>query len=178
MTDYQTVLASFVNFFSTVAQVSGSLVGLIFVALTFNDKVLGSDGHPGLRALAKQIFADFLLVLLLALMMLVPHAPPQQHGFIETFLSVMGISNILRSIVAVLRNTTRRRERGMLLQRFGLSLLGNGFLLVAGVLAIRGQWDDSTFSAYWSLLVSSVVMLLLSGSRAAWLLVTHPRETV
>lgn len=169
MSDYQTVLASFANYFGAIAQVSGALVGLVFVALTFNNKALGNDGHPGMRALARQVFADFLTVLFLALMMLVPGVPPAEIGVVLLGLSVVGIFRIARSVFELLRDPKHRHQRLLLLQRFGLSFVGNAFCLAAGVRAIQGRQD----SAFWSFVASAPGMLLISGSRSAWLLVTH-----
>lgn len=170
MNDYQATLASFANYFGAVAQVSGALVGLVFVALTFNSSLLGDNGHPGLRALARQVFADFLIVLVIALIMLIPGIPPGQLGFSLLITASVGIGRILVSVAHLLRDAQRSGERVMLLQRFGLSLLGNAFILIAGILAVRGSWQDS---AYWSFLVMSPLVLIIAGSRSAWLLVTH-----
>ena len=55
MNDFAATLTSFANFFGAAAQVSGALVGLVFVALTYNSRLLGDGGHAGLRALAQQV---------------------------------------------------------------------------------------------------------------------------
>jgi hypothetical protein len=170
MTDYQTVLASFANFFGAVAQVSGALVGLVFVALTYNTRLLGDGGQPWLRALAQQVFADFLAMLMLALFMLVPGLSPLNLGCVLVLLALFGSGRIAHSIITLLAEASRRGERLLLLRRFGLSLVGNLSFLIAGWLAIRGMVQ----SGFWSLLVNGTVAMLISGSRSAWLLVTHP----
>lgn len=179
MSDYQTTLGSFQNFFSAIAQVDGALVGLVFVALTFNDNLMGSRGHPGLSALARQIFLDFLMVLVVALLMLLPAMPATFGGSLEfaglgeVMLATIGIVSIMRSVVVVWRDSARLGDRRLLLQRFWLSLAGNASLLFSGLLALQGRWAGA---AYWGLLISGVMMLMLSASRSAWLLVTHPRS--
>lgn len=169
MNDYQGVLAGFANYFGAIAQVSGALVGLVFVALTFNNSALGKDGHPGMRALARQVFADFLMVLFLALMLLLPGIPQPYLGSVLLGLSVVGILRIARNVIELLRDPRHRHQRWLLLQRFGLSFIGSIFFLTAGALAIQGRQD----SAFWSLVASAPILLLISGSRSAWLLVTH-----
>jgi hypothetical protein len=169
MSDYPTVMAAFANYFGAIAQVSGALVGLVFVALTFNNKALGKDGSPGMRALARQVFADFLMVLFLALMMLVPGVPLAQMGLFLLILSSVGILRIVRNLIELLRDSEQRHQRLLLLQRFGLSFLGSLFFLTAGIRAIQGEQD----SVFWSFVASAPIMLLISGSRSAWLLVTH-----
>lgn len=169
MSDYATDLAAFSNYFGAIAQVSGALVGLVFVALTFNNKALGKDGHPGMRALAQQVFADFLQVLMLALIMLVPGISPPNLGIILIVLALAGSVRIARSLMPLLRDADHRGERVRLLRGFGLSLAGSVCFLVAGLLAISG----TPYSDFWSLLVSGTLTLLISGSRSAWLLATH-----
>lgn len=169
MSDDAAALASFANFFGAVAQVSGALVGLVFVALTFNARLLGDGGHAGLRALAQQVFADFLLVLMLALIMLVPGISPANLGIILIVLALTGSGRIARSLMKFLRDASHRGERVGLSRRFGLSLAGNVCFLIAGWLAIRGTSNP----IFWSLLVSGTLALLISGSRSAWLLVTQ-----
>jgi hypothetical protein len=64
------------SFFGSIAQVSGGLVGLVFVALTFKPEMFGAAGDVGMRKLAGQVFSDFLNVLLVSLVMLIPYPGP------------------------------------------------------------------------------------------------------
>ena len=161
-----------IPFFSSVAQVDGGLLGLVFVALTFNTKALGIAGDRGLRDLARQTFSDFLMVLLMALIMLVPNTSPRQIGVILILLAAIGSVRIVLSLAALRRNSTLSSGR-LVLQRFGLSLLGHVGIFVAGYLL----WTASeNFSATGSLLVTSPLALLVSGSRSAWLLVVHQAD--
>ena len=171
------VFAQFVDslapYFSAVAQVSGSLVGLVFVALTFNIKALGLRGNPALRALAQQTLSDFLVVLVLSLLMLIPHVPTVQIGALLAVLGAAGILRAARSLLTVRGTEGERAPRRLLLQRFGLSLLGNLGILGAGLLLLA---QSPNASAIASLVVSAPIMLVLSGCRTAWLLVLHAAD--
>lgn len=164
-------MPDFENYFSTVAQVSGGLLGLVFVALTFNPKTLGMHHDPGMRSLAEQVLADFLLVMVAALVLLLaPHITAANAGTTVAFLSLVGLIRIGRSAFTLFRGSRALRLR--LLHRFWLSLMGNIGFLVAGILLYEG----THLSAAWSLMVSCPVILLLGGARSAWLLVVQNAE--
>lgn len=157
-------------YFSSVAQISGALLGLVFVALTFNPKSLGLRNNAAMRALAQQVFADFLLVMIVALTLLIPHTLTHEVGAVVAVVALVGLIRLARSAF-VLANA-ERGVRFQLIQRFWLSLLGNVGFLAAGILLYLGTQD----SAAWSALVSSPLLLLIGGARSAWLLVMHGAE--
>ncbi|MEO6967649.1 MAG: hypothetical protein ABI132_04225 [Rhodanobacteraceae bacterium] len=160
-------------YFGATAQVSGSLVGLVFVALTFNIKALGLRGNPALRAFARQTLGDFLLVLVLSLSMLIPQMPRDNLGLVLAILGAVGMFEALRSLWIVRRAEGASAPRGLLVQRLGLSILGNLGVLSASVLLLI---QSQNLSAIGSLLVSVPVILIISGCRSAWLLVLHAAD--
>jgi hypothetical protein len=160
------ILQATTSYFSAVAQVSGGLLGLVFVAISFNTKALGDQGNPALRDLARQIFADFLVVLMVSLFMLFPAGLELPVGIVLMLLAVTGILRIVRGLVMALRT---KQGQALVIQRFGLSFLGNAGLFAAGVLAFRNT-DMQTFEG---LVLAAPLMLLVSGSRSAWILFVH-----
>ena len=161
------------GFFSALAQVSGSLVGLVFVALTFNSRILGVGGNPMLAALAQQTFADFLLLLLISLLMLVPHTAAGNVGLMFVLLSAVDMVRILRNLMSLRSRLGTPSGGWQIARRFLLSGLAHVQILWVGIELIRGnQSPDLT----GSLLFSGIVLLLFSGCRSAWLLVVHQAE--
>gem|GEM_PF-1608554 len=158
-------------FFSAVAQVSGGLVGLVFVALTFNGK-LANGGDPALRDLARQTFADFLNVLVVSLTLLVPHTLAANVGLFSMVFGSIGALRIMRALLRVLKSGDPNAGK-QLLQRFLLSMVGNIGLLIAGILLFI---PENNGSAFWSTLFGSIIGLLRSGSRSAWMLVAPDRD--
>lgn len=173
-------VASFNGYFSAIAQVSGGLVGLVFVALTFNIRTLGLRGDPTLQALARQTLSDFLVVLILSLVMLLPHVPPGNLGIVITAISAAGLLRAGQSLLILRRADTSGAPRGMLARRFGLSILGNLFVLAPGLLLLAQSSltisPSTLLSMVGSLFASAPILLLLSGCRTAWLLVLHSAD--
>ena len=160
-------------FFSAMAQISGSLVGLVFVALTFNPRLLGTGRDPILGVLARQTFADFILLLLVSMVMLTPHLSADVVGGLILALAAV---NILRVAIGLWRQRAQlfgRPSGSVLPQRFILSLFGHVMVGWAGVELVLG---DSSPGKTGTFLLAGTLMLLLSGCRSAWLLVTHEEK--
>ena len=98
-------IASLANYFGAIAQVSGGLVGLMFVALTFNIRTLGLRGDPPLRTLAQQTLSDFLLVLVLSLAMLVPNMRADNLGALLCIVGATGVARAAHSLLLVRRDS-------------------------------------------------------------------------
>ncbi len=173
MDSFNQMTQDWAGFFSALAQVSGGLVGLVFVALTFNAKALGMGGNPLLKALAQQTFADFLLLLLISLLMLVPHTSAGNIGALFILFSAADTLRIVRNLLR-LRSHLRTPVGGwQVTRRYLLSGLAHIQLLWVGINLIRG---DSNSSLTFSLLFSGIFLLLISGCRSAWLLLVHQGE--
>jgi hypothetical protein len=165
MDAYAQMTQEWSGFFSALAQVSGGLAGLVFVALTFNSRILGTGGDPVLSTLARQTFGDFVVLLLVSLVMLVPHASMASVAVAFFISSGLASARILRSL---LRLRGQLHHGWEITQRFLLSALGHALVAAVGIELLRGNpVPDRT----GSLLFGGVIMLLLSGCRSAWLLV-------
>ena len=158
------------SFFSSTAQISGGLVGLVFVALTFKPRMFGADGDVALRSLASQVFADFLNVLLGSLILLTPSPSPRLVGSVFLILGGVGSARLVRSWLEIRRSEPARSSRRPIVRRFAMSLGGNLAFLASGAIALLAP---QRVDCLWYSLVTGVLVLMLSGSRGAWLLVTH-----
>lgn len=156
------------GFFSALAQVSGGLVGLVFVALTLNPQKLGAGGDPMLGELARVTFSDFLALLFVSLVLLVPHTTASSVGATILGIGALGVLRIARSLVRLRSHLRPGTGRWHIAQRFVLSVLGYCFLVAVGAALLAAKPD---FDVVGSFLFLAVATLLLSASRSAWLLV-------
>jgi hypothetical protein len=109
-------------------------------------------------------------VLVISLVLLAPRLSPLSAAPFIFISGLLGAQRILRSLLSMLRRAAWRNASRQVVSRFLLSMLGNSGLLLAGALLIVPDHDPATF---WSTLFGSMIGLLLSGSRSAWMLVTH-----
>lgn len=81
------------DFFATVAGVSGTLVGLLFVALGLNPAIMADDSPAGLRVLSGQTFHSFLVLLIISIVGLVPDSSGQ---VLMITLIIVGVQGVVR----------------------------------------------------------------------------------
>jgi hypothetical protein len=156
------------GFFSAMAQVSGGLVGLVFVALTFNSKALGVGGDPALGTLARQTFSDFLILLVVSMLMLAPHVPGWEIGLMLLILGAVTTLRVLVTLPRSRRQAVASSGGWSVAGRFLLSAVGRAMLGVAGYELLIGNPNSDVAG---SALLSGAMMLVISGCRSAWLLV-------
>jgi hypothetical protein len=156
------------GYFSAMAQVSGGLVGLVFVALTFNPKALGAGGDPVLGTLARQTFSDFLILLLVSMLMLAPHVAGFEIGLILLLAGAVTTLRILITLPRAWFQAGASKEGWTIASRFLLSALGRGMIGAAGYVLLSGNSDPDVSG---SALLSGTMLLVISGCRSAWMLV-------
>lgn len=125
-------LQSWQVFYATVAAASATLTGLLFVSLSLNrDRLKGEKAQPVLD-MARGTFGNFLYVLMIALVFLVPHQLPLS---LTIALLVLGISRglgLLLEVIRTGRNPLPRRDSHTLIREVGLPAIAClGLILVA-----------------------------------------------
>jgi len=151
-------------FFTTVATVAATLVGLLFVSLSLNREKIASAPDQMLLRLARRSFSDFLLVLLIALFFLIPY---QGNTALAVELFGLGILRI-RWLFLQLSSQTKREHKPTLptlVREYMLPALAVIGILIAGA----GIYRQELAAIYW-FVVPVLAILLLRASWNAWLL--------
>jgi hypothetical protein len=165
MDQYAEIIQSWQIFYATLAAACATLIGLLFIAFTFNADMFRNKKNYWHLRIARKTFGDFLLVLMTSLMFLVPRLPPV--GLASALLA-LGIAWSLgvvgRLIIATIR--TSEHHFPTEIRVFGLSLVG-GIGLMGVAVAL---WLGHTEILYW--LVAAMAALLASASTTAWTLLT------
>lgn len=152
-------LLQFHDFFITLGGAAAALLGLLFVAVSLNVRVI--VGHDDLRELARQTFINLVAVLLYSLFGLLPQ-PIQPFGLqivIGAGILVIGTGpRFARSLVRPVGRVPRVTQ----VLRFGLVLVLQVGALVVGVELMR-----SVQPAIWAL-IGIQFALLLGAARNSW----------
>jgi hypothetical protein len=154
-------------FYATVATSAATLTGLLFVSLSVKVDPAASLSGPRLRR-AQRSFGDFLYVLMMGLVFLVPH---QSALGLAVALFVLGAARGVGLVrQASRRSASRDPLRGPpdILREYGLPSVASVGLMLTAVEVSRG--DTLVFYA----LVIVVAALLTTGSWNAWLLLVAP----
>jgi hypothetical protein len=105
--EFAAALADWHEFFAAVAGISATLVGLLFVALGLNPRIMADDGPIGLRVWSGQTFHSFAVLLILGLAGLVP---ADAGTTLAITLAILGVQGIVRVVVDAHRVRQARRE--------------------------------------------------------------------
>ncbi len=170
------------SFYSTLASVCATLVGLVFVAPSLSTNALGHKEDAELMSIARNTFGHFLIVMMTALVFLVPGVSPA--GVAVALLTLgatwmFGTIGRLRSFRddrersadsrSVLRSISLYRAR---LRSFAMSFAGGlGLTVVVGIALALG----ATVAPYW--LMPVLAILLAAATSTAWALLARLRGT-
>jgi len=149
-------------FYSAVAGITATLVGLLFVALALKPAMMTAAGPTGLRVWAGQTFHSFFVVLVVSLVALIPE--DSAMGLIIT-LGIVGVQGLVRVVVDVRQSRLDpdphwSSPRSLL--RFGLPIAAYLLCLWIAQALARGDVD----ALDWLLAV--VFSLLFSASSNCW----------
>ncbi len=167
MDDFLRSLQAWQVFFATVAAASATLTGLLFVSLSLNRERLKGPRKESLLALARRTFGDFLYVLMIALVFIVPHQVPYS---LTTALLVLGLSRgvgLVRQAGRQVKSTQGRPGVRLILREIGLPFIAAiGLIIVAVLIAFR--ITDAIYG-----LVAVIAALLVTACWNAWLLLVE-----
>lgn len=157
---YQSLVQSWHDFYLVAGTASATLVGLLFVSLSLHLRAVLA--RPEVRGLARATLANFGVVLLVALVLVIPQDAPSAGVAFEA-IGAASIVIIAAPVLAASRSRTRTIPIWLLVLRFALSVLGYAGTLVAGVLLTTG-----VFHTAFALLATATIVLLVISLRNTW----------
>ena len=162
MNDFLSSLQSWQIFYATVAAASATLTGLLFVSLSLNRERLKGKNARRVKSIARQTFGDFLYVLMISLVFIVPHQVPIS---LTVALLVLGVSRgigFIREAASGLKNRSMGLQ--LVIKEIGLPFTASVGLIIV---AIAVYFGIST--AIYGL-VAVIAALLITACWNAWLL--------
>jgi hypothetical protein len=173
MGTFATAVGGWHDFYVVVGTAAATLVGLLFVSLSLNPHVIAAGEDSSLRVLATQTFANFLLVLMIAVVFLIPDQGPLGLGLPLLGIGAYGLYLTSRRLFAAWRSAAHAWGKGGIARHVAAAAVCNLVLLAVAVSALLG----SRSGLYW--LVPVILILLYEAARNAWhlLLELHPGDT-
>ena len=144
-------LPAWTPFFALAGGAAATLVGLIFVAVSLNVRVMDAADAVHIRRLASRTLSAFIFILLISLVCLIPDISPLSLG-----ISVGAAAAVY--VVRIIVNAVRTRGASMDRR----ALLGSAGYVVAVVMGIQLGRDQ----ADWLGIMPIVMITMLAG--AAW----------
>jgi hypothetical protein len=170
--EFAALVESWHDFYLTAGAAAAALIGLLFVGISINLDEFTTDDGAGIRILAEQAFANFVFVLVISLMILIPD---QDQASLTLQLGIVGILGTFRIIrrAIVLRRRPNQPFGGW---RYVIRRLGLAGAASVGLIAVAALVPSNPVSAlYW--LVAVVLIYLTSAADSAWdLLIEVGRE--
>jgi hypothetical protein len=157
---YRSLVQSWHDFYIVAGTASATLVGLLFVSLSLHLRAVLA--RPEVRGLARSTLANFALVLLVALVLVIPQ-DAQGAGIDLEIAGVVSAVIIVAPVVASIQSGTRTIRSRLLILRFVLSFLGYAGTLAGGILLSNGS-----FTAAFAALAAATITLLVISLRNSW----------
>ena len=150
---YQVLAERWHEFYTIAGTAAATLVGLLFVGLSLHLRAVLSRSE--VRGLARVTLANFGLLLLVSLFVVIPQGPSAAST--ELVISgAISLGVIVPSLVAAVRSRTRTLQPFKLVLRFALSGLGYAGAILGGALVGQGS-----YAAGLNWLVAVTVVLLV-----------------
>ncbi len=150
-------------FFGTVTGSSATLAGLLFVSLSVN-RAPGEGLSERKLAQAQRSFGDFLYVIMMGLVFLVPHEVPIGLSLALFVLGGARAAGLVREELHHRRVAGGRRELGEFVRSYGLPGMASLGLIAVAVEILRGDMR-SIFA-----MVLVIAALLTTASWHAWMM--------
>ena len=164
MSEFSGVVAGWHEFYVMIGTAAATLMGLLFVSLSLNAHIKSGEENASFRVLAVHTFSNFLFVLLVAIIFLIPLQSFLGLGVPLLLMGAAGLYGSVKRLFQARRVNKQAMSRTKVLRRTagsGLCYLG---LLAISISVLRGQ----TRGLYW--LVPVMIVLVGEAIINAWIL--------
>ena len=150
------------SFYEVMAGASATLLGLLFVSVSINAAAILSAQHLASRRLAEQAFQNFLAVLMVSLLALIPTITLQELGFTTLAVSAVWVIWVLVRLYQTFAGPHGAGSRLHSLRRQLGSLFGFAILISAALRMAEGSSDSRGSYA------AAAIVLLFTATAVSW----------
>lgn len=164
MSDFSDSLADWDSFYGSVAGVSATLVGLLFVAVSINPRITNNRTRAGLNAWTGQTFQSFSAVLMLSLFAQIPDGAQLTLIIGSAIVGVQGLARLMFDIQRIRTGDKDPGWRGTAgVRRFAAPLIAYTLCLWVTWALVRDTYDIALGS-----LVAVILLLLVDALDNCW----------
>ena len=158
------------QFYAVIGAAAATLMGLLFVAVSLNAAAALAKGPHGSRRIAEQAFQNFLAVLMVALLALLPDLTVVTFGRVTLLTTSAWTVWVLVRLWQALAEPSRHETRATAFRQHLSTLIGFAMLIYAASrMAVGGP--DARDS-----LAAATIVLLFSATEKAWGLLVRIAE--
>lgn len=161
-TEFIDAVTGWHDFHSAVAGVAATLLGLLFVGLAMNPGVMQDDGPKGMGTWAGLTFHNFLIMLAISLVVLIPEQSAEGIAIPIGLMSAHGVYRVARDIYQARQDPDPEWRQVRSLGRFAFA----GLAYLLGVWSAVLAWQQDIDSMY--LLVWVTFLLVMTASASCW----------
>lgn len=160
-------MQAWTRFYSVMGAAAATLIGLLFVAVSINASTALKKGPDGSRRIAEQAFENYLAVLAVSLLALMPDVSLTSFGRITLALTASWSVWVLVRFYQAASEPSVHETRFTAIRRHLPTLIGFGLLISsAGQMGLFGAEARTTLGA-------ANMVLLFSATERAWTLFTR-----
>jgi hypothetical protein len=164
---FANVIEGWHDFYMMAGAAATTLVGLLFVSMSINLDLVAHEENADLRELAIQTFTNFLNIIIISLLFLIPNQDHIGLGLPLIGVSGSGLYITVIQFLKVLRSSFQIWGRNDLARHFVTPVICYLVMTIVGITVLFEQ----TGSLYW--LVPTMITLIINASVNSWDLLLH-----
>ena len=155
-------MQGWIQFYAVTGAAAATLMGLLFVAVSVNLVAAFDHGPTGSRRHIEQAFENYLAVLMVSLIELVPNLDLTRRGCITLAVTAGWSIWVVRRLFQAMGEPSAQETAVVAIRRHLPTLIGFGLLVSAAAYTIITRRGASNLTAV------SIVILLFSATSKAW----------
>ena len=155
-------MQAWTQFYAVIGAAAAALLGLLFVSVSMHVGATLGAGRHNSKLLAEQAFSNYVTVIMVSLLALIPQMTTKSYGFLVLCLTVVSSAWVLVRLYLTITQPASRESRLLALRRHFSSLLGFGMMLTAAVRMVMNYGNAL------NLFATATIVLLVSATMVSW----------
>ncbi|MEP7286514.1 MAG: hypothetical protein ABI947_12180 [Chloroflexota bacterium] len=169
MKEFQTAVEGWHDFYVALSAATATLMGLLFVGISLNLEIINRQANADLRLVASQTFTNFIEVVLISFLFLIPNLVPAGLGIPMLFMGAYALWHTIRLVLTTMRTHPHMWTQRRLFIQAVLPVICFAGLVIVALTTLLGNTDG----LYW--LPAFLLTLIALATNGAWDLLLQVR---